>query len=937
MGRFPWGMAGAALVLMIALVPCEVRAQFVDDCGLEPPGTPLGPPVLPRPNELPFVSAGEPARVLRENHSRGQLLHSGAASPRLRTGALSGKTVYLSAGHGFYWEPALDLWLTQRGNTWGIVEDLVSTETISQYLMPLLINAGAYVVPLRESDPNPALVVVDDSDASSYSESGPAQTFSDSAVKGYGPPTLPLQNGTNVFELGGNRLMEATVGPTATASAEWHLTVPRDGEYNVYISYTQFSYRVPDAHFVVRHAGGEAHFRVNQRRHGSTWVLLGRFYFRAGSDPQHAAVVALNDSTETGNLSLDAVRIGGGMGMNQRLTSDGKPTPLSGRPRAEECARYHAQYMGAPQSVYDNPSLDNDHSDDVGARSKFAAWDHEPGEDAVYVAWHTNAYDTTVQGTETYVYGPNPPDGTYDFTGVAGSDLLAQSVHTELISDLRKSFDPNWKDRKVQSAFFGELNPNNNGETPAILIEVAFHDSQLDSARLKEPHFRYTAARAIAQGIIKYFAQKDGTAATLPPEPPVGVYARNFGSNTVEIGWSAAPTDGIDLGGDGATGFRLYSSADGFAWDDGTDVTGSSTTLVLPSGSVRYFRVSATNDGGESFPSEIVGVGLPESPGAPSVLVVNGYDRLDAELGQSEDLSKYTLKSVLRIDQEKMNDGSYARRHGLALADNRVAFDTATARAIESGAVALNGYEVVDWFAGRGIDADVAISTYDQQALRAFQEGGGRLIVSGSNVASALASGSMEDQAFLSDVLHAGMGSGSGSLSTVAVTGEVLDSFGPFMLEDGAAFGTYPVGAADVLMPVAGATAIAYWSDTHDIAALRTDAPDKSVFLSFPFESVYGERHRAELMGRLLTALDVPIDPVELPPDPDPDTEPDPDPDPSDAGTPMPAPEPIRVPAIGTEYPLADVGGCGCHGGGAGPIGFALLSVLTLVRTRKRG
>ena len=31
-----------------------------------------------------------------------------------------------------------------------------------------------------------------------------------------------------------------------------------------------------DAHFVVKHAGGESHFRINQRRHGGTWVLLGR-------------------------------------------------------------------------------------------------------------------------------------------------------------------------------------------------------------------------------------------------------------------------------------------------------------------------------------------------------------------------------------------------------------------------------------------------------------------------------------------------------------------------------------------------------------------------------------------------------------------------------------------------------------------------------------
>ena len=44
--------------------------------------------------------------------------------------------------------------------------------------------------------------------------------------------------------------------------------------------------------------------------------------------------------------------------------------------------------------------------------------------DAVYLAWHTNAFDGTAVGTDIYVYGPNPPDGTYQFTGVAGSDSV---------------------------------------------------------------------------------------------------------------------------------------------------------------------------------------------------------------------------------------------------------------------------------------------------------------------------------------------------------------------------------------------------------------------------------------------------------------------------------------------------------------------------------
>ena len=59
------------------------------------------------------------------------------------------------------------------------------------------------------------------------------------------------------------------------------------------------------------------------------------------------------------------------------------------RPMWENACRYHAQLSGAPASVFD--AIDTDVDDDVAARSRFAKWDHEPGEDAVYVAWHSNA------------------------------------------------------------------------------------------------------------------------------------------------------------------------------------------------------------------------------------------------------------------------------------------------------------------------------------------------------------------------------------------------------------------------------------------------------------------------------------------------------------------------------------------------------------------
>ena len=181
-------------------------------------------------------------------------------------------------------------------------------------------------------------------------------------------------------------------------------------------------------------------------------------------------------------------RIGGGAGLIDR----GGGT--SGYARADECSRYHAQWAGAPTSVYDN-STSNDRTDDVATRSRFADWAHEPGEDAIYISHHSNASGAAGagRGTVTYLYGTNAPDGslTPDSRAVAlGSLDLAKAVQNEIVVDVRAAFDPSWKDRGVNSAYFGEVNPNHQDEMASILIETAFHDNVEDAAFLREAGFR---------------------------------------------------------------------------------------------------------------------------------------------------------------------------------------------------------------------------------------------------------------------------------------------------------------------------------------------------------------------------------------------------------------------------------------------------------------
>lgn len=824
-----------ALVLTASLAFAQAPSPsaWIDDCGLEPPGSVPFVPVPVKPWE-PLVTPATPPLVQRID-----------ATPRIGgvptagfrgQGALAGKTVYLSPGHGFTWTDISGTfyWRTQRPTTNAIVEDLVSTETLHQWLVPMLLNAGANVISVREADLNPNLVIVDNSDPG-YAETGAG--FQDSTLGGWGQTSFPMTGGTLPFSAGGNRLMNASA--TATASATYTLNVPEAGYYNVSVSYSQFTARVTDAHYVVHHAGGEAHFRVNQQRHGGTWVLLGRFYFRAGP----AQVVVMNDSASgTGNVSLDAVRLGGGMGLIDRST--GSPQP-SGRPRYEESARYHTQFAGAPQSVWapsDN-SPGADRTNDVGTRSRYTAWAHEPGEDAVYVAWHTNAFNASAVGTNTYVYGPNPPDGTYQFTGVPGSDRLAQLIHGELVGDIKAPSGwnkPSWTDRGVDSAYFGELNPSNNPETPAVLVEVAFHDAAADATHLKEPGFRYLAARAFAQGIIKYFAEKDGVAAHLPPEPPSGVSAVNLSPGQALVKWKAPATDTQGVRGDAATGYRLYSSDDGLAWDDGVALTTTSAMVSVPLDRARYFRVTGTNAGGESFPSAVVGVRTPVA-GKPLVLVINGYDRLEAAQGEMESFAaQYALGSVLRINLWKMNDGSYVRVHGAALAANQVGFDSADADAVTAGDVQASSYGVIGWFAGRGKALGAAPSTMEEAWLASAASGGARLFFSGD---------ATQRPSFLTSLFTAMVPGGAGGPSVIGQGALASLTLG---LDDGKS-GAYLTGTPPVLTPAGSAESLASYAGG---AGAAVGVPRQSVAFGFPFETIVGASQRTEVMRRVLAYLE---------------------------------------------------------------------------------
>jgi hypothetical protein len=688
---------------------------------------------------------------------------------------------------------------------------------------------GAYVVPVRESSMQTEIVIADD----------PTITDGVFAAPGWSTPSGPLAADANPFTSG-----EAATLP-AGATASWTLTVPTPGEYDVYVAWVQGPDRSPNALYTIHHAGGESEVRVDQRRHGSTWVLLGRWSFDA------VATVTLSANSP---VSADAVRLGGGLGHVDR---GGGTDEL---PAFEVGARYAAQWNGAPADVWDYSDADG--NDDVGTRSRFSAWDHEDGEDAVYVAWHTNA-PSPARGTSSFAYGPSAFGPLSEFSGVPGSLELMDAIHTELVADLRAAWQPDWQDRAQHTAYFGEVNPSHNPEMPATLIEVAFHDTLEDAEALRDPRFRRIAARAIAQGIARYFANRDGIALTLPSESPTAVRVRG-----ATLSWD--PPDADPAGGDAPTGYRVYLSRDGRAFDDGVDVSG--TTYTLTGDGARFARVTAVNAGGESPPSTVVG-GVPTFDAPAQVLVVEAYRRFDGTMLFHEDLSAYDLATIDRAYEQRINDGTQGARHGLALAAGRYSFDVASVEAVRRGEVALADYAVVDWVAAK----DLTPTADDAALLATYLDGGGKLIVSGTDAPTALAP--------LADRFGATVA--ADDAGTYLASGFDL----PLAFDD-AGPGGYDADAPDALAATTGTAALTY--DTGATAGVLTE---RTALLGFPIELV---ANRAELVAALLASLAI---------------EPD-------------LPE-------GGDTVVTDGGGC-CSSSRGGPSGAILLALVTLLALRRR-
>jgi hypothetical protein len=838
-----------------------------------------------------------------------------------------GRNVVVSASHGLTWHNE-NRWQYQRARLFTTIEDLYVLSIVHPFLAPMFEQAGMNVWAIRERDWQHAEVIVDNDGADGESQFELSGQWERAALPGWrgglSPAMLP---GDEPFREG-TTLVSSTPGSTATFIPE----IPHEGRYAVYLSWAADDSHTDKALVTINHAGGSTNVRVNQQAAGGTWVLAGFYRFPQGVDRDKASVTFTHDGDEGNRVSVDAVRFGGGMG------NAAPGSRVSGYPRWGEAAHYWLQHSGAPHGdVVGLPMGPNrfgpDYNRDIIAKAEWPNYlQGAPGGPNprrnmrglgvpvdLMINWHTDAgiSSTGLIGSLS-IYKVLDQEGNGTFPDGRTRWLnrdLAGLVHTEILHTLRGNWSSTWASRALMEGDYGEARRPN---VPVVLLETLSHQNFHDMKYGLDPRFKRDLARAVYKGSLRFIAWSLGEEPIFTPLAPEGVSARSLGGGSVVLEWipredPLEPTAKPD-------GFIVYKSTDGFAFDNGVYTEDSTLQLSGIAPDVpHYFRVTAANAGGESFPSPVVGVRW--SPDRESILVVDGFDRISAPAAVQTELARgfdrstdpgvgyeatyglvgeqydFDVTSDWQNDLETPGYGAsrnewekrlepgntfnHIAAQGAVLHELNVPFDSVTIKGAELAS--LSNYPLVSWIAGRqrtvmppeGITTtgvpdrmkpEFEIMTNStRRAVANYLDRGGRLLITGAHVGEEMLEGPLanaDTRAFANNTL--GIRTASRQATRINAASGKINSGTPFDQVPAFRFGRDLEPPINILPTVYGVPSAEGFSPSEDAKVVlqygdsrlpAAVATDKSLLIGFPLETVMPPARRTELLRAAIETL----------------------------------------------------------------------------------
>lgn len=851
---------------------------------------------------------------------------------------LFGNSIALWHSHGYYFEMALDRWEWQRAKLFGTVEDISIMGYVVPYLSRMLENAGANVFLPRERDIQTSEVIVDNDRSSQGSE---FVLHSDNNIQ-------KIQKGFLLADTlfpGYNPFKSGTSLRIIDDSASFIPDIPQKGVYAVYISYPLIIDNSKKVRYIVSHTGGRTEFIIDQTMGGETWIYLGTFDFNSGKNPGTGSVIVKSAGNNNGFVALDAVRFGGGMGnvarrpssdiiKNQQSLKENVSEgiekkksdasefswKLSGMPRFLEASRYWLQYAGMPDTlVYTPTNSRNDYNDDYQSRGLWVnyltgyPWAADTDKNRglglpvdLSFAFHSDAGVTpgdSIIGTLAIFYTSADngkfPSGT---SRMAARDL-SDIVQTQLVEDIRKEFEPHWTRRGLWDRPYSEVRRPN---VPGMLLELLSHQNLADMRYNLDPRFRFSVSRSVYKGILKYLAFVENRDYTVQPLPVTGFAIKPLSGKKVILSWEPVidafePTSKPEK-------FRIYTRRGDNGFDNGFITNNTFTEIELASyDSIYTFKVTALNDGGESFDSEELSAGIKTgSPG--NILVVNGFDRISgpswtdtggvAGITWWDDRGVPLHNDMISIGDQydfnrknpwidddspgwgasytdiagKINPGNrfnYPYIHGKAIMAAGHSFFSVSDEYFTSPAMDASDFKIIDLIFGEekstkffNDTSRIDFRIYTPELMKKIEEvaqSGTGIFMSGAYVGSDLLI--PDDSAairFAGKTLHFMPRTGHAVRSgKIYATDYAKPAFsGSFNFNTGYSPSIYSVEAPDAIEPAGkGAVCSFRYSENNTSAGVAFKGVCNTFVLGFPFETILSEKQRELLMSQIVKFL----------------------------------------------------------------------------------
>lgn len=767
----------------------------------------------------------------------------------------------------------------------------------------------------------------------------------------------------NPFENGTYR-QTSTITSGKPSVAAWYADIPEDGEYAVYVSYKTLPNSTTDAHYTVNYSGGSREFRVNQTMGGGTWIYLGTFPLEAGYSDEEPVVTLTNISNNEADkiLTADAVKIGGGMGniarserrsdvyvnpstpieesvngyddegkaiigdmadeemqsasLSVASTSKGAEPNfrVSGLPRFLEGARYWMQWAGMPEYVYSPYHGTDDYKDDYTARGHWVNYlaggsrvlPNQEGLNIpvdVAMALHSDAgkrADDSFVGT-LGIYYTNGGDSYIDGTPRANSRTLTDMLMRQITGDIRQTWEPNWTRRSMWDKSYVEARVP---EVPTSLIEFMSHQNFADMKYALDPAFRFSVSRSIYKALGRFVAERKDRKFVVQPLPVKNFAIERHKKGVYRLSWN--PTaDPLEPTAEPNKYIIFERSADELGFHKLGETTSTHFDVKVDDHEIHSFKIVAANDGGISFPSEILALREGDLESNP-VLIINGFTRISAPGSFSEggeagfnaeddfgvpyinDISFIGYQTEFRRNAGESfgkSNGNYAAQviagnnfdypyiHGEAMAASGKGFVSASIGAVENGDVKLSDYKLVDLILGKqkvtvtgngntGMRF-IAFPKKLQDEITSFTNSGGDIFISGAYILSDLYDYRSPDgsRKFAQNILGITRGEGaksiSGRLNATAALGTSVQA-SEMQYSNTLNDKMYIVENPDIITPSGNieANIFATFSDTGNPAGILTHrGKSRGAILSVPFETI-DKRSRTVLMKEILNYLE---------------------------------------------------------------------------------